>query len=178
MTNFLLPALVLGCAIVAGCSDRARPPCEEDGDIATICGFRNPEDLEYVSAADLILVSNMRHDGPNLDGGYLSAMKPAVWTPYVIWGGDTVSASALDPELGDPRCTEPPSPEAFYPHGLSSTEGGGRILVYVAAHAGSLGGREAVEIFELDTAENEARLTWKACIPSADAVQLNDVAVS
>jgi hypothetical protein len=170
--------MVLLSLTALGCSGPERPPCDDTGEIPTVCGFRNPEDLEYVAAANLVLVSNMRRDRPKADGGYLSAVEPGVWVPVTMWGGESASAIAADPKLGDPKCQAAPDPGAFYPHGLTSVQRDDRTLVYVASHAGSLGGREAVEIFELIDSGEQAQLVWLACIPSADEVQLNDLAVS
>lgn len=166
-------------ALGVGCDSRERPPCGTDAEITTICGFRNPEDLEYVRSASVLLVSNMRIDGAHPGGGYLSAVLPGTWEPRAIWGGDGPAASAPDPSLGAETCADPPVPTEFRPHGLTATRRDDAMsLVYVAAHAGDSGGREAVEIFELSGEGANAQLTWKACIPSEGGVQLNDLAVS
>ena len=178
MHSFALMTAALVATMVGACASPERPPCTNDGDIPTLCGFRNPEDLEHVATAGVVLVSNMRHDGANPGGGYLSAMVPRTWVPRIIWGHAGPSPSDPQADLGDPTCTSAPEPDAFYPHGLSSVEIDARQLVYVAAHAGDAGGREAVEIFELGGSGEDAELTWKACIPSDAQVQINDVAVS
>jgi hypothetical protein len=160
---------------MAACAGPERPPCAAKGEIETVCGFRNPEDLEYVASASIVVVSNMRHNGPHEDGGYLSGFTPSNRRTFALWQG---GASAHDAGLGDPNCSEAPAQRAFYPHGLTSIVTDERALVYVAAHAGTLGGREAIEIFELNGDGEEARLIWKACIPSPSGVQINDLAVS
>ena len=178
MMRIMLSTMALLSLTALGCSGPERPPCDDTGEIPTVCGFRNPEDLEYVAAANVVVVSNMRHDGPNPDGGYLSAVEPGVWAPITMWGGESASASAAVPHLGDAECLAAPDPGAFYPHGLTSLQSDDRTLIYVASHAGSLGGREAIEIFELIDSGDQTQLIWLACIPSAGGVQLNDVAVS
>jgi hypothetical protein len=55
----------------AGCNGADRAPCSLADEIGTLCGFRNPEDLEFVQHAGVVLVSNMRFDGPVVDGGYM-----------------------------------------------------------------------------------------------------------
>jgi sugar lactone lactonase YvrE len=51
-------------------------------------------------------------------------------------------------------------------------------LIYVVGHRGALGGREAVEIFELFGHGSSVSLVWRACIPTQDAIQANDVVVT
>jgi hypothetical protein len=51
-------------------------------------------------------------------------------------------------------------------------------MLYVAGHASAGRSREAIEIFELRGRGTESTLTWRACIPTADAIQANDVALT
>jgi hypothetical protein len=162
----------------AGCNGADRAPCSLADEIGSPCGFRNPEDLEFVQHAGVVLVSNMRFDGPVVDGGYIAAIVPGQWTPRTVWGTAEATAAAADPSLGDPDCTEPPDPLALYPHGLTSKRSGQRTLVYLTAHRGEEGGREAVEIFELGGEDESVSLTWKACVPTEDEIQANDVVVA
>ncbi len=177
-------SLLLGLALAVGagaCAGPDRPPCSRGEELETVCGFRNPEDIEFVETADIIIVSNMRHDGgqksdgPLESGGFLSALLPQSRETHLLWPD---GASAPDPSLGDPRCTEAPTAASFSPHGLTSIADANGATVYVAAHAGDGGGREAIEIFKLTGTASTTELTWKACIPSPDSVMINDVAVS
>ena len=113
----------------------------------TICGFRNPEDIEFVETAGLLLVSNMRFDGPVEDGGFLAALEVSSGTVTRLWPSPSGQLAAPEPTLGDPSCTTPPAADAFYPHGLTAVQTEGRVLVYVVGHAGDLGGRNGIEIF-------------------------------
>jgi hypothetical protein len=169
---------VLALALAGGCGGPTRLPCSTRGPIGTICGFRNPEDLDYAKPAGVLLVSNMRFDRISTDGGFISALDPSIGKPWTVWGREAGAPAAPEPALGEPACTEPPAADAFYPHGLAVATTGGRTLVYVVAHAGKLGGREGVEIFELTGEGEAAKLTWKACIPAGPKVNGNDVAVA
>ena len=169
----------LAALLAAGCMHgEPRPPCNDSGPIASLCGFRNPEDLEYVPTARLILVSNMRDDAHRSEGGFISGVFPGVHTVVRLWPGRKGTPVAPEPEFGDPDCTDPPRPDALYPHGIASASRDGRTLVYVVAHRGKRGGREAVEVFELSGIGVAATLTWKACIPTDGGVQANDLAVA
>jgi len=176
-------AVTATLVFIAGClAGTPRPECEpasgEEEAIGTICGFRNPEDLEYVAGRNVILAVAMYFDGLIDDGGFISAVVPGGNRVWTAWPAADTAAAAAQPELGDPECTDAPDVDAFYPHGLTSTSAAERTLVYVAAHAGKRGGREAVEIFELTGDGEDTRLVWKACIPTPDAVQVNDIAVT
>lgn len=180
----LLAAAILA-ATTAGCAGGPdRPPCappSAPGEIGSICGFHGPEDLEYVRRAGLIVVSNLRLDGAiGEGGGFLAGFEPGE-APRVVrlWPGPEGALAEPEPALGDPTCTEPPPAVGFSPHGLTSTTlDGERVLLYVAGHISAGRSREAVEIFELRGRGDGATLVWKACIPTADAIQANDVALT
>lgn len=152
-----------------------RGPCAKTTPIATICGFHNPEDLEYVGEAGLLLVSDMRRGNV---GGFISSLQPGSDSPRVLWPAGSAGDIAEQPELGDESCPGPPNRGAFYPHGLTSARRGDQEIIYVVAHAGESGGREAVEVFRLIGKGKAAVLSWAACIPTPSAVQGNDVAAA
>jgi hypothetical protein len=128
----------------------------------------------------LIVVSNLRFGGIlGEEGGYFSAFVPGVTAePFRLWPRDDDPTPLPDPTLGDPSCTTPPPPDAFYPHGLTSRSDLDRVLIYVVAHAGSPRAREAVEIFELAGRGTDSALTWKGCIPTPGKIQGNDIVLS
>ncbi len=165
--------------VAAACGRTAeRPACSDSGEIATVCGFANPEDLEYVPAARLVLVSNMRADGRKHRGGYISGLFPGTHSIVRLWPPAAGATAAPDPELGDEACPGPPDPGAYYPHGITSARREGRTFVYVVTHRGKAGGREAIDVFELTGVGIRARMEWKACIPTDGGVQSNDLAVA
>ncbi len=166
-----------GCGL-AGTGGKQRPPCSAEGPIGALCGFDHPEDIEFVSEAGLVLVSNYRFDGSLAGGGYLSLFRPGSSKVRTIWPVGGPGDFSPEPGLGDSGCTAPPNRGGFYPHGLTSTTRDGRVLVYVAAHKGEGGGREAIEVFELSGLESDPKLAWKACIPTQGEFQANDIAVA
>ena len=168
--GILIPFSGVGCL-----GGAQRGACGETEPIATICGFRNPEDLEYVAGAGVVLVSNMRRGD---DGGFISAFQPGDTRVRVLWPAGSTGDISPHSDLGDESCPGPPNRGAFYPHGLTSRRNGEQTLVYVVAHAGDAGGREAVEIFLLTGKGKAAALSWAACIPTPSAVQGNDVAAA
>ena len=69
-------------------------------------------------------------------------------------------------------CSGPPT-ALFRPHGLSLRPGAGKThTLYVVGH----GGREAVEVFQLDVGGASPIVTWVGCVVAPDMVSLNSVA--
>jgi hypothetical protein len=171
-------------ATAAGCfSPAERPGCSPPttpGEIGSLCGFRNPEDLEHVRRAGLVVVSNLRFGGVlGEDGGFMAAFEPGLdAVAFRLWPREGDPPAAPDPALGDPSCTVPPEPDAFYPHGLTSRTELDHVYLYIVGHAGSAGSREAIEIFEMTGRGPDARLVWKACIPTPGNIAANDVVTS
>ena len=175
----------------AGCAGPARQPCDLAGSPGTLCGFENPEDIEFLSGSGVVVVSNLRLGGSVPGGGFLSAMLPGDSAteaaaaiqprPWKVWPGDDGSAPAVDNSdalFGSPACPGPPDPAAFNPHGISSSTSGELELLYVVAHVVEGSGREAIEIFAVVGSGRATRLSWLGCIPTPGAIQANDLAVA
>ena len=178
-------------SLLAGCLPSGqRPPCSTGpGPLNTVCGFHNPEDVEYVQRAGLVLVTNMRDAGRHAagqaragtgpeEGGFVAAYEPDDGTVRVLWPFDGAVSADPDDTLGDPACQQPPAAAAFSPHGMTSRTQNGRTLVFVTNHRSGRRGREAVEVFALEGGRKDARLVWKACIPTLGGIQANDIAVT
>ncbi len=166
-----------------GCSGPPREACGPSGpqrSIASICGFRNPEDIDFDASTGVVIVSNMRHSG-SLEGGSLSAMAADGTGVRTIWPrGDSSdfleeSHAAAATENG---CPGRPNRGVFRPHGITFAHRGDQTFLYVVAHESDEGGREAVEIFALNGSGANARLQWSGCIPTPEGTHGNDVAVA
>ena len=73
---------------------------------------------------------------------------------------------------GDEHCPGEPDAAIFRPHGLDVGRGpGGKLAVAVVNH----GGREAVELFEVEAGEVPS-LVWRGCVPMPQGINTNDVA--
>jgi len=181
-------ATVAMVIVAAGCAGPPRDACDMAATPGTLCGFENPEDIELLARSGVVLVSNLRLGDPLPGGGFLSAMTTAGATgndqqtrPWKVWPREDGSAPAADNNsaiLGSPDCPGPPDPAAFNPHGISSTSSGELALLYVVAHVVEGSGREAVEIFAVVGSGLDTKLSWLGCIPTPDAIQANDLAVS
>ena len=179
-----LSAGVAAASAAACMNGPPRPDCKPPtaaGEIGSICGFHSPEDLEYVRRAGLIVVSNLRLEGSlGEGGGFLAGFEPGEAPTVVrLWPAPSGAPAEPEPALGDPTCTTPPPADRFSPHGLTSTTTDeDRVLLYVAAHASAGRSREAIEIFELRGRGHDTTAIWKACIPTAGAIQANDVVLT
>ena len=168
--------------IAPGCFSRPRDACNPEprpGELGTICGFENPEDVEEVPAAGVVLVSEMRAMRGK-GGGALAAVPlegppvPRRLFPAADGAGERGAGAGLSP-VGDPGCTTSPRAETFSPHGITAvpTEFPGVTRVAVVGHRPL---REAIELFDLTGTGADARLAWRGCVPLPDATVGNDVA--
>lgn len=171
---------VASLALAAACSGEPRGDCRpspEPGALGTICGVANPEDLEVVSSARLLLVSELVFPGRR-GGGSISALS----LDHAATGGaevrrlwpivDASGSSVSDDLVGDPACTAPVA--TFAPHGLTSRAIDDAVRVAVVVH----GEREAIELFDLVDRGVAARLVWRGCVPLPAETSANDVALA
>jgi hypothetical protein len=171
-------ALALLVALTAGCRGRSRGTCQPDpppGVLGTVCGFQNPEDVEAVPSAGIVVVSELRYAGA---GGALAALTlGAVPVSRRLWPlGETPGAVAPPPVAGDPSCTSPPAAAAFAPHGITSAPlAPGMTRIAVVGHEPA---REAIELFDLEGVADGARLTWRGCVPLPAGTVGNDLAIA
>jgi hypothetical protein len=175
--------VLLGCVGLAlwGYSLRPEPepqPCALPtavGELGAVCGFRDPEDLEYVASFDRVLVSE---EGL---GGRLLALRPSDLAagPVVLWPPPESRPAPLDPTSKRGDCARPEDPEHYAPHGLSvlepSTSGDPVRVAAVFHHLDENGGvRDAIQLFEL--VDGGDALRWQGCIRYPAHAIGNDVA--
>jgi hypothetical protein len=170
--------LALVSAVGIGCRGGYQVACNPDpppGVLGTICGFANPEDVEAIPQAGIVLVSEMRIGS---EGGVLAGLVPGgAPVPRRLWpGSEAAEDDSAGPLVGDPSCTTPPATGAFAPHGITSAPGevDGVIRVAVVGHHA----REAIELFDLRGVGTEARLVWRGCVPLPAGTVGNDLAIA
>ncbi|UGT65181.1 SMP-30/gluconolactonase/LRE family protein [Nocardia asteroides] len=168
MFTILIGAL-LGVAVV-GCgsnsSDSApTDSCAPSGGLTFICDVANPEDVVLV---------------PNSEWALASGMKPGSGLHLIDTRGKTVSnlymADAPKAEADQTKyagCPGPLDPAEADLHGLSLRQtDSGRYTVYAINH----GGRESVEVFDLDARGPAPSATWTGCVLMPNGLQGNGVA--
>ena len=176
--------VVVGCVGFALWAYSLRPapepqPCAlptKVGELGAVCGFRDPEDLDYVTSLDLVLVSE---EGL---GGRLLTLRPTDLAagPIVLWPHAPSGGSApLEGTAPSGDCAPPQDPEHYAPHGLSVLEPstpGDPVRVAAVFHHLDVQGvvRDAVQLFEL--VDGGDTLRWQGCIRYPEHAIGNDLA--
>lgn len=144
-------------------------PCPSDPGITYICGLMNAEDLLSVGDTGMILTSGMSGEGVN---GHLYLVNPLDDSWEELVSGPNFSQSQDSSTY--PNCPGPMDVTNFSAHGLALNEySPNQFDLYITSH----GGREAIEIFDLDMSEGIAELTWKGCVTLDDTIMHNSVAI-
>lgn len=147
----------------------AEEGCRPAGNVTPICVFERPEDLEPLDVpAGHVLVSEYG----SLDGsrtGRVSLLDLHSGTGLVLYPPDPPAPNVAGPLAG--ACPGPPGP-GFSPHGIHLGDGpDGTPRLLTVNH----GGREAVEIFDVDAGPDAVTLRWRDCVVAPPTVWMNDV---
>jgi hypothetical protein len=164
------PALALAASLAALACAKAEPviSCDPVGPARPLCGFHNPEDLELLPDGRALLVSEFG----SMEGGRAGAIArldlASEARTLLFEGGDPAEAA---PGWGDAACPGPPSRE-MSPHGIHlGRRPDGALQLLVVNH----GGREAVELFEVQQGPQGWDVAWRGCAVAPDDAWMNDV---
>ena len=157
-------------ALALGVSSQIRaqaPSCEPVGEIRFVCGQDGPEDLVIVPGSPWLVASAY-----GARGG-LFAINTKEASSARLFPSATATdrldrqnyASCPGPLQGEDR-------EHFRTHGLYLQEGRRGVHTLYAVHHG---GRESVELFELDTRPTPMAIAWIGCVVAPDPIGLNAV---
>jgi len=160
----LAAALYAGSTPVLAQAAAAAAPsasCEPEGGLSFVCGIHTPEDVVVVPGTAWVLSGA---DVPDPSGG-LYLIDPA--HPAAV----RIAGAAARPDLKTyPDCAGPPDPQRFAAHGLNiRTRGPGRATLYVVGH----GGREAIEVFDVDSRGHAPTAAWIGCVLAPAGSSLN-----
>jgi hypothetical protein len=134
--------------------------CAPTGDVAYVCGPKNAEDLVLVPGTQWIVSSGMAEGA----GFYLVDSKAGNFSSLPF-------AARPDPAFAS--CAAPPTAQTLESHGLNiRATGPNRARLYVVGH----GGREAIEVFDVDASGARPALTWRGCVPMPEGLAANSVA--
>lgn len=162
---------VLACLLSSSRALAVDEGCAPVGDLHFICGPHHPEDLVQIPGTPWILVSGL--------GGGLPGSPPGPGDLYLLNAKDkrwhSIAQASLAAVKRNTRLYgDCPAPDAaqFISHGLAIRAGsGGQHTLYAVNH----GGRESVEVFNIDARGAEPRLTWTGCAVLPASVWLNAV---
>jgi hypothetical protein len=142
-------------------------PCRDTADVQFVCGLQSPEDLVVLPGGQWVI------------GGAFSGSGGV----YLIRTSDRTSAVAYPSTRANERLDAktypscPGAPDAatkakFQTHGLSLRAGSNSVhTLFVVLH----GGRESIEVFEVDARPQTPVLTWIGCAVAPDPIGLNSV---
>jgi hypothetical protein len=164
MKHMLIAATV---AFAAGAIAAAAqsPACAPSGGLTFICGVANPEDLVLVPNTRWMLTSGM---APGSGLHLVDTRAKTVKTLYAVG-----AANQRADRTKYANCPGPLDPKQALLHGLSLRSAtGGRYTIYATNH----GGRESVEVFELDASGAAPTATWVGCVLAPGKMSFNSVA--
>jgi len=164
----LVPAFAAAAllALLGARPAAAAEACAPAGKVHYLCGLKNAEDMAPLPGSPFMVVSGM--SGAGAKGGrlYLVDTRRKSFTP-------------LDADFRGPArppyaaCPGAPDPAVVAPHGLALRPGkGGRHLLYAVNH----GGRQSVELFEVDVSAAAPKVRWVGCVVMPGDVNPNSVA--
>ena len=173
-------ALLALAGLALGCSRGSRDACQPlppFGTLGTICGFANPEDVEAVPAAGLLIISEMR--GRDGEGGALVTLVPPLTSPRPLWPtGDPARDVGTGPLRRVILPAPLPAPRGSLFPARDRVGAQTRTRARARRRRGDLGAREAVELFDLVGTGNVARLAWRGCVPLPPDEVGNDLALT
>lgn len=164
MKRLLLAALIAG-ATLASTSVRAQAPaCAPAGGLNFICGLKSPEDIVLIPNTRYLIASGVEPGA----GLQLIDTQAKSATPLF-----TDAAANFLPDARFSRCPGPLDAKQAVLHGLSLRPGvNGNWRLYATNH----GGRESIEIFEVQTSRGAVRAIWNGCVPMPPGLAANSVA--
>ena len=159
----LLAVSVVGTLVIAPAAQSAN--CAPAGGLSFICGVQNPEDVVQVGDTTWLLASGMA------PGSGLHSVDTRGKTVRNLYPAGSPNVRADKAKYGN--CPSPLDPKLAVLHGLSLRAApNGRFTVYATNH----GGRESIEVFELNAAGATPGATWIGCVLMPDKMPANSVA--
>jgi hypothetical protein len=141
------------------------PGCAPAGGLTFICGVQNPEDLVLVPETRWLVASGMA------PGSGLHLVDTSAKTVRNLFAPGTAAVRADKTRFS--MCPGPLDPKLAVLHGLSlRPAAAGRFTVYATNH----GGRESIEVFELDVRGASPAAAWIGCVLMPDMMAANSVA--
>ena len=165
----LLPLLAIAFCSSFLLHAQAPPPsgCAPTAGLTFICGLQNPEDLVLVPGTRWLLTSGMA------PGAGLNAVDTQAKNVRKLYAPGMATARADRTRFGN--CPAPLDANQAVLHGLALRPAtAGRYTVYATNH----GGRESIEVFELNVGSNAAAMpvaTWIGCVPLPPKLAANSV---
>ncbi len=155
MLHLRMGAILLGALFATPALAAAADSCGPVGDFKFVCDAEHPEDLLPVPGTRWIIASGFA------PGSGLKLVDSRSKTLHRWFTG---AREQIDfDRTGFGNCPSAPSARAFEPHGISlMPEKNGHYRLLTVNH----GGRETIEVFDVDANADVPLLTWRGCIQS------------
>lgn len=162
----VLPAAVAACLLLAPLShaaplpvlvDRPQPSegsgCPSPSGFKLVCGQAHPEDMAQIGDTRWVITSGF---SPGAGIALLDTKAHNFTHVY------TRTADQVHPDRQRfPGCPSAPDPKLFNAQGISlRSRGLGQYTLYVVNH----GGRNSIEVFDVDGRPDVPTLTWRGCL--------------
>src|SRR5262249_15547605 len=163
---------IIGAALVAAVAGRfvivssgQAASCTPSGGLSFICGVQNPEDLVIVPNTRWLVASGMA------PGSGLHLVDTRAKSVRNLYSAGAATARADRTKFA--ACPGPLDPKQMVLHGLSIRPAqNGHHTVYATNH----GGRESIEVFDLDASGAAPTVAWVGCVLMPDKMAANSVA--
>jgi hypothetical protein len=145
--------------------DKQPRDCEPSPSLRFICGAERPEDVARVPNTRWLVFSGFSN------GAGLKLIDSSARTMHTWYSG--AADQLRHDHSAFPLCPLPPSAETFNAQGISLRSiAKNKHRLYVVNH----GGRESIEVFDVDSNEDMPKLSWIGCVPMPNAIAANSVA--
>ncbi len=167
VTTFLLAALGLSLSVLASGKARAEEfkTCGQEGKLTLLCGPEGVEDMQWIEGTDWVIGSGMR--AKDTDGLRLINIARKTWSRFY----PSPEAKTDQDKKDYAKCPGAPDPKTFSAHGIALKQTGPNAYQVLAVNHG----REAVEVFNVDTKSGTPAITWIGCVVMPDTVYMNSV---
>lgn len=168
---FIVLALLMWGLCMSPVSARDYEPVPEA--IGSIVGLQNAEDLVPLGDGPWLLASGLASwTGDPGARGHLYLVNRLDGSFEILFPGHR-PAFEQDRQMF-PDCPGPIDPDHFSAHGLALKHvSSSRFRLYVTGH----GGREAIEIFDVDAQGDKPAIAWVGCVPLPERMWGNAVAI-
>jgi len=152
-------------------------PASADGAAANgigyVVGLQNPEDILQIGDSEWLLVSGLLSwTNDPASRGHIYLVNRLDLSSEVLFPGRN-PVFRQDRRMF-PDCPGPIDPDHFSAHGLALKQmSAGRYRLYMTSH----GGREAIEIFDVDARGTKPAIAWIGCVPLPERMWGNSVAI-
>ena len=163
-TPFRLVAAVL-CAGGLPRMALAQGKCAAHGSTQYICGPQNVEDLIRIGGTNWVLASELGARA-GTGGFYLIDVRDKSFH-------EAAPDFSVAADQAFSKCPGPPDPKLFAAHGIAIRLRPGKVH---QAYAVNHGGRESIEVFDLDLRGQEPKLVWRGCALTPESTSANSVA--